>query len=636
MSISLLSLQNPPTPAYSSGFLRLRLPFDRSEIDGCFQKRFRGIVSHLPEHLAVVDGQHYLTYRALDQTSDILARAVHQFTGGKPVPVAILSPHNAAAVITIVGVLKAGAIYVALDASLPEATLQTILIDSQALLLVADSSMEILVERLTAERIPVVFWDQLELSKENNTLKENFAPDTPAAILYTTGSTGKPKGVLRSHRRLLYHGWQATHYLGYCPSDRATHFYSIAYGGSTSDIFYPLLTGATIISTRPADLSIDELDKWLRREKVTILHMPVMLYRSYVESLGERRAPESIRLITLSGQTVRKEDVIQFQKLFAPHCILRVSLQAGEFGHATEFLIDQQSEITTETVPVGYPSYGFDIMILDENRQPVPDGMKGEIVIRSDQLALEYWGQPELTAQRFIPDPFQPGARLCLTGDMGRMHADGLLEHLGRKDFMVKIRGFRAEPEMVEKILRTLEGVKDVVVAAYGLPSGDNALVAYVVPWELPGPSTASLRQELAKELPDYLVPSDFIIMESFPLTPSGKLDRLGLPKPVAGRPQLSTPYVGPRTPYEEILCALWSEVLGLKWVGIHDGFIDLGGDSLLAMQLTSRIIREFEIDLLPRTLFEASTVARMAEIILQHQLTLLRPEEIEKLMEDL
>lgn len=635
MNISSLLLDNPPGPDYLPGFLRLRLPFDRNEIEGCFSRRFKDVVSRLPNHLAVAGGGHYLSYKALDQASDALAHAICEYTVGKPVPVAILSPHNAAAVITIVSVLKAGAIYVAVDPSLPEITQQNILNDSRAILLVADSSMQVQAERLAEARIPIIFWDHLDQDQLDKPLRDDFSPETPAAILYTTGSTGKPKGVLRSHRRLLYHGWQATHYLGYCPYDRATHLYSIAYGGSTSDIFYPLLTGATVITTRPADLSIVELDAWLRREQATVLHMPVMLYRSYVESLTGRKAPDSIRLITLSGQTVRKEDVANFQRLFASHCILRVSFQAGEFGHATEFLVDHQSEITTETVPVGYASDGFDILILDENQQPVASGATGEIAIRSNQLALEYWGQPELTAKRFIPDPFLPGARLCLTGDMGRLHSDGLLEHLGRKDLMVKIRGFRAEPEMVEKVLRALEGVKDVVVAAFSLPSGDNTLVAYVVPRQLPGPSASTLRQGLAKELPDYMVPSDFVILESLPLTPSGKIDRRGLPRPEANRPELDTPYTAPRTPYEEKLCALWAEMLGWKRIGIHDGFLDLGGDSLLAMQLTSRIIREFEIDLLPRTLFEASTVARMAEIIVQHQLARLSPEEIEQLLGD-
>lgn len=633
MKISSLLQSCETSPAYEPGFLRLRIPYDRSEIEGCFSTRFSQVVRRLPEHLAVVSGQQFLTYSGLDQASDCLAKTILQYTAGISKPVALLVPHNAAAMISIVGVLKAGAIYVALDVGLPDATLQSILTDSQAILLVSDSLLAIQAKRLGECGIPVVYWDQLDSRDVDGVLNDVYSPETPAAILYTTGSTGKPKGVLRSHRRLLYHGWQATHYLGFCPSDRVTHLYSIAYGGSTTDIFYPLLTGATIISTRPANLSPSDLDAWLRRERLTVLHMPVMLYRSYMESLESIKAPESIRLVTLSGQTVRKEDVQRYKQYFAPHCILRVSLQAGEFGHATEYLIDHQTQINTETVPVGYASDGYEITILDETQKPVPHGKKGEIAIRSSQLAMGYWGQPELTVKRFINDPVHPGEKLCLTGDMGCMHPDGLLEHLGRKDFMVKIRGFRVELEFVEKKLRSVGGLKDVVILAYETPSGDNMLAAYIVPEKLPGPAILSIRQELGQELPDYMVPTEIVILDRLPLTTSGKIDRHGLPKPEFNRPALNSDYVAPRTPYEFKLCILWAEVLGWKQVGIHDRFLDLGGNSLLAMKLISRIMSEFGIDLTPQTLFEASTVASLSELIIKYQLMRMKADEIQSIL---
>jgi amino acid adenylation domain-containing protein len=626
---------SPPASAYSRSFLRMRLPYDRSELFGCFPQRFRKVVQHVPDHLAIIDENGQFSYAELDQASDGLAAAILEFTQGREEPVALLATHGAGAVIAILGVLKAGAIYVALDPTSPK-TLESILADSRARLLVAERTLEAQALSLVGDTLSVIWLDRQELPKAVVTLRDDYSPETPAAVLYTTGSTGKPKGVLRTHGRLVYHGWQAAHYLNMGPLDRTSYLHSYAFVASASDIFYPLLTGATIVSRSPAGLNLLEFDAWLRNYEISVLHIPVMLFRQYVESLQGRAAPETIRLVFLSGQTVRIEDVNSIRRLFAPHCLLRVYLGAGEYGHATEFLIDRQTVITTETVPVGYAPDGYEIVVLDENRLPVPAGTPGEIAIRSRFLALEYWGQPELTAERFIPDPFRSSGRLCLTGDLGRMHADGLVEHLGRKDWMLKVRGFRVEPARVEQALRTLESVKDAIVIGQKLPSGDHRLVAYVVPRWIPGPSGPTLRQGLAKELPDYMLPGIFVLLNEFPLASTGKVDRQALPLPDAHRPELDIPYLAPRTPYEEKLCAIWAEVLGWETIGIQDGFLDLGGHSLLAAQIISRINRDFGADLPLHTIFESSTVEQMAQVILERQMSNLEKEDFENLLADL
>jgi acyl carrier protein len=274
------------------------------------------------------------------------------------------------------------------------------------------------------------------------------------------------------------------------------------------------------------------------------------------------------------------------------------------------------------SVLIGRPVSNTMVYILDQNLQPVPVGVIGELHVGGAGLAREYLNRPELTAEKYIPNPFseEPGERLYRTGDLARYHPDGNIEFLGRIDHQVKIRGFRIEPGEIEVVLAQHPSVVETVVIAREDQLGDKQLVAYVVLNEKPTVINNELRNFLRQKLPDYMMPSAFVALDLLPLTPSGKVDRKSLPAPDSERPGAEDSYVAPRTPIENVLAGIWCEVLGLKKVGIHDNFFELGGHSLLATQVISRLRKVFEIEIQLRTLFESPTVEELAVALLQRE----------------
>jgi hypothetical protein len=342
-------------------------------------------------------------------------------------------------------------------------------------------------------------------------------------------------------------------------------------------------------------------------------------------------------------------------------------LASTETGADRLFFIDRETELP-RVLPVGYPVAGSEILLLDEHGREVGPGEVGEIAVRSRYLALGYWRRPELTAEKFLaiadkggvevlrcygvkdanpntPTPQHPNTptsntqhpplRIYLTGDLGRMLPDGCLFHLGRKDFQVKVRGYRIETGEVEAALLEQAEIREAIVAAREDRPGDKRLVAYVVPVAKRAPTVSALRRALADTLPDHMVPSAFVMMEALPRTANGKVDRGALPGPGRTRPDLETPFAAPRTPLEQALAAIWAEVLGLDPVGLHDNFLELGGHSLLAAQLLSRVRSAFQVDLALRRFFQAPTVAGLAGKIMQSRLEQAGTEEAIRLLEE-
>jgi non-ribosomal peptide synthetase component F len=303
---------------------------------------------------------------------------------------------------------------------------------------------------------------------------------------------------------------------------------------------------------------------------------------------------------------------------------------------ASYYLLDKYSQLAEPVIPVGYPMAGRELFILGEQGQPLGPGEVGQIAVKSSYLSPGYWRQPELTAATFLPDPQGSEARIYLTGDMGRFRPDGCLEHLGRKDDLVKIRGQRVELAEVEMALLALAEVREAVVVAQKRAEGDNRLVAYLVPRLQPPPSVTELRTALAQTLPDHMIPAAFLMMERFPLLSFGKVDRRALPAPDTARPDLSVAYQPPQTPTETGLVDLMAQVLKLDRVGIHDNFFELGGDSLLATQLVSRIQTEFGLELPVVNLFENPTAAALARLMVKAQAESLQDQELDQLLAEL
>jgi len=371
-------------------------------------------------------------------------------------------------------------------------------------------------------------------------------------------------------------------------------------------------------------------------EGITFYQSVPTLFRHFVGTLNEGEQFPKLRLIRLQGEPMYSSDVALFQNHFTSDCILVNSIATTETGSFRLYYVDQNTQITGSLVPVGYPVEGKEVFLLDDSGSRVSFNDIGEIAVRSSFLPEDEWPKPGISQAAFRPETERSSEDIYRTGDLGRMLADGCLIHLGRKDFQVKIRAYRVEVAEVEMALLERDDIKEAVVVAREDRPGNARLVAYVIPASQPTPTIPSLRSTLRETLPEYMVPSAFVFLDAVPTLPNGKLDRLGLPAPGSARPELGTALVGARTPVEQGLLEVWAEVLGLDEVGVHDDFLELGGDSLLAGQVVSRVISEFRVELPLRSLFQAPTVADMALAITQRQAKAADQADIDRLLAEL
>ena len=594
------------------------VPFTQDEVEQSVPARFEAIVRRDPRRLAVKMREQPCTYEALNRTANQVAHALLAARGAGAEPIAFLLEQSTVALATIFGILKAGKCYVPLDPTLPRARLTTILEDVQPGLLITNNHNLAVARSLTNTGCQVLNTDTLAagLSTENPGLA--LSPDTLASILYTSGSTGRPKGVVQNHRNILHHGMRVANILHISADDRIALLASLGTGQGQTVMFYALLSGAALYPRHVKEEGLTHLAAWLRQEEMTIYHSSATVFRAFVDTLAGGESFPKLRLLRVGSETVSPTDVEHYKALFPPDCLLLNSLSSTETGTIRMYLMNKETSINGSTVPVGYAVAGVEVLLLDENGAEVEVNQPGEIVVKSRYLSPGYWRQPDLTAAVFLPDPQGGDERLYRTGDLGYRLPDGCLVHLGRQDFRVKVRGHRIEVAEVEQVLRGHAEIKDVVVMAQPNHAGEHHLVAYVVPAQEPGPSIRALQDLVRQTLPDYMVPAVFIQLAALPLTPGGKVDRQQLPTPGRIRPQLVQPYVGPRTPIEVELVRLWTQALGVEQVGIHDAFLELGGDSLLAMRLVVRVQEAFQVDVPLRSLLEAPTVADMAVAITQ------------------
>src|SRR5918998_520240 len=598
--------------------------FAEEETEHSIPERFEEQVGKFPERIALRVAGREFTYDALNRAPNQIARAILAIEAeGQQRVAMMLEQDDPLLAATILGIFKAGKVYVPIDPSYPPARTSYILEDSQADLILAGSSSLPLTRELAGnnERRRVLNIDEIidEIgagpSDENPALP--IDPDAIAYIIYTSGSTGEPKGVIQTHRNLLGFVRNYTNSWRISASDHLTLFYSPSVSQSLMDIFGALLKGAALHPYNAKREGLANLATWLTKEGITVFDSVPSLYRNFLESLsGDEEFPE-LRLIRLGGEPLSRELVTRSRKHF-PGCVLVNQLAATETSMIAQYFIDSETEITGSTVvPAGYAVDGVEVSLIDEaTGAEVGFGQVGEIAIKSRYLSPGYWRRPDLSQAAFSFDPHGGGERLYHTGDLGRMRPDGCLEYLGRKDLRVKIRGHSVEVAEIEAVLHDLAEVKEAAVRAIELAQDDTRLVAYIVPRDESFPSVSRLRAALAEALPDYMIPSAFVRLEALPLTPSGKVDRRALPEPDEERPDLEGAYEAPRTPVEEALAGIWADVLRLERVGIHDDFFELGGHSLLATQVISRLRDAFGVELSLPGFFEGPTVAGLAEKI--------------------
>ena len=589
--------------------------FKREEIEQSIPDRFEEQVRKYPNRLAIKGKNYELSYSDLNLVANRVARAVLDQRGGGEEPVALLLEQGAPLITGILGILKAGKITVPLDPSYPSGRTSYMLEDSQASLILTNKQNLSLARESAKCGIKLLNIDDLDVNLSIRDPGLSISPDNLAYILYTSGSTGLPKGVTQNHRNLLHQIMIYTNTLHICAEDRLTLLTSVT-GQAMNTIFDALLNGAALYPLNVREEGVHPLADLLIQQEMTIYFSGSPLFRRFIDTLTGGEEFSKLRVVRLASQTVFKSDVDLYKKHFSPDCVFVNGLSSGETGKVRIYYVDKDTEITTSTVPVGFPVDDKDVRLVDDEGNDVGFNQVGEIEVRSPYLRLGYWGKPELTQETFRSDPGGGNQRIYRMGDMGRMLPNGCLELLGRKDFQVKIRGYRVEIAEVETALLELTSIKEAVVLAREDTAGEQRLVAYLVPATEPAPSIEEVRNFLRKKLPDHMVPSQYLFLNALPLLPNGKLDRRALPAPDQGRPQLETHFDRPRTPMEEVLAGIWADVLGIDRVGIHDDFLDLGGDSLMAGAMLVHLEGTFGKDLPLAILVRASTVEQLANVL--------------------
>ncbi|MGC5403609.1 amino acid adenylation domain-containing protein [Streptomyces sp. DT225] len=564
-----------------------------------------------PDETAVIAGDTSLTYRELTARAGRLA---HELAGrgvGPESVVAVSLPRSADLVVALLAVLKAGAAYLPVDPRYPSHRLVPIFDEARPLLVLTDTAT---VPVLPAHEAPDVLLDTLDLTADAPGPARAPHPDQTAYVMYTSGSTGKPKGVAITHANVVNGVLQLAPRVGMAAGKRLLAGTSVNFDVSVFEIFTTLAHGG-VVEVVPDVLVLGDRSSWSGSVISTVPS-------AFAELVGEIAGRVEVETVVFAGEALPAALAERTRSAFPGVRVVNAYGQSESF-YATTFTAEGEPLDGTGSVPVGTPLGNMRTYVLGPGLDPAPPGAVGELYVGGN-VGRGYHGRAALTAERFVPDPFGPaGSRMYRTGDLARWNAEGRLEYLGRGDAQVKVRGFRVEPAEVEAALTAHPGVTQAVVIARDGRGGGTGrqLVAYVVPTgtgDAPatgdpagpaGPDARALRLFVSERLPDFMVPSAFVVLDRMPLTPNGKLDRAALPEPE----YTATAYRAPRTSREEILTGLFGEVLGVDRVGIDDGFFELGGHSLLATRLISRARAEMGIEIPIRKIFDLPTVAALA-----------------------
>src|SRR6202050_2861295 len=568
-----------------------------------------------PEQVALVFENENVSYRELNERSNQLAHYLRKQGVGPNVFVGICVERSIEMVIGLLAILKAGGAYIPLDPEYPTERLAMMVEDSQTPGVLTQQK---LLAHLSSRDTPTFCLDtDWETLSSESTSNPNVAvsPSDAAYAIYTSGSTGKPKGVVNVHQgivnRLL---WMQDAYR--LPSDDCVlQKTPYSFDVSVWEFFWPLMTGARLVIARPGGHRDPRyLAEIISREKITTLHFVPSMLRSFLEAV-EIPKRGSVRQVFCSGEALPAD----LQREY----FSRVDAQLYNLYGPTEASVDVthwtcRRDDTRSFVPIGRPIANIEVYILDDRVQQIPVGAEGELHIGGIGLARGYLNRPELTAEKFIRNPFSddPNARLYKTGDLARFLPSGDVEYLGRLDHQVKIRGFRIELGEIEVVTSRYPGIREVVVVAREDTPGDKRLVAYVVPAQIGEFETAGLQGFLKKQLPDYMIPA-VIVLQAMPLSANGKVDRKALPAPSAENHPETHDCIAARNEIEKGLVNIWSDLLAIQKIGIKDNFFELGGHSLLAIRLVSRIEQSFGKELSLASLLEAQTIKQQADLML-------------------
>lgn len=561
-------------------------------------QQFEQQVARDPTAIALSSRGEVWNYGRLNEAANRLAWALLQNPGRSPV--LLLLEHHIPIMVALLGVLKAGRPYVALPPNSPLPQILFTLADLGAEWVIGPAALRPELpppcRLLELEQLPI------DLPCTNPTV----SPAELAAILYTSGSTGEPKGIGRTQAAILHRASQDSRQYPIRPTDRFSHLFLMAFGAAILHPFSALLNGAGLYLFEPQHQAVSQLAHWIKEAEITVLHIPVTLFRLLCDwLLAHNMVLPSPRIVQLAGEMVSWADIGQGRACFGPQTIFLHRYASTETGVIAQLEIEPHFPLPTEgAVPAGYAVADKELLILDDELRLLPAGQVGQIGIRSPHLS-HYWQRPQLTNQAFAPNP---AGEIYLTGDLGKIAPDGLLELAGRKDQQLKIRGYRVEPGRIEMALRQIPGVAGAAVVADG-PEKQRLLAYWVTDKQIPLTSD-QVRQALQSQLPDYLIPARFVQLVALPLTQSGKINYQALPQSavvVSGRE-----YTPAQNDHQKALISLWEELLNVRPIGIHDNFFLLGGDSLLAMRLLGQIEQHVGLKISLTRLLHTPTIAQL------------------------
>jgi amino acid adenylation domain-containing protein len=586
--------------------------------DRCIHQLFEEQAAQTPEAVAVIYGDEQLTYLELNQRANQLAHYLHQQGIEPDALIGICLERSLDLIVGLLGILKAGGGYVPLDPSYPRERLDFMVADTHLQIIITHSQFKDIFTGSVSPLMQTLVLDQhwpLCEAQPTTNLECLSSSENLACVLYTSGSTGTPKGVMIPHRavnRLVCN----TDYLQINSAHRVAHASNISFDAATFEIWGALLNGARlIILSKGVLLSTSELAATLRQQAIDVLFLTTALFNVLVET-----APDvltSISHLLTGGEAANPHSMRKALQYIPTDGLLNVYGPTENTTLSSWFNVNSIAN-EAETVSIGRPIANSRMYILDASLQPVPIGVPGELYLGGDGLARGYLNRPDLTAERFISDRLSdiPEARLYKTGDLARYLPDGNVEFLGRLDHQIKLRGFRIELGEIETALNQHPAVRESMSLLKEDAIRGKYLIAYVVSAQRPLPTEKELRTFLQQWLPEYMVPSALVALDHWPVTPNGKINRNALPEPVWSHTKQPDTSVAPRTPLEQMIAKVWCEVLDIKQVGIHDNFFQLGGHSLLTMQLASRLSVLLDRKISVKTIFTQPTVAQLAEML--------------------
>jgi amino acid adenylation domain-containing protein len=586
-----------------------------------------------PENPAVIFEGSLLSYRELHAAANQVAHLLKKLGVGPEIRVGVCMERSAQLVIALLGILKAGGAYVPMDQSYPPARLNYMLEDAQVTVLLVDKNFTQKLKNIKMHASLVCLEEQSDTigCESTDALEPGVTGDNLAYLIYTSGSTGQPKGVMSAHHGLLNRlRWMQEAY-GLDGTDRVLQKTPFGFDVSVWEFFWPLMYGAVLVVARAEGHKDSRyLVETIQQEKITTIHFVPSMLQVFLQEPGIERC-RSLRRVISSGEALSAPLVQEFQKL--------LMAELHNLYGPTEASIDVSCwecprPQKSRSVLIGRPIANTQLYVLDSHLQPVPAGISGELYLGGAGLARGYWGRAELTAEKFVPNPFslEAGARLYRTGDLVRWRADGNLEYLGRLDMQVKLRGYRIELGEIEAVLRQHPEVSQALVALKDNGAGEKRLTAYVVSNQ----GTDEIREYLKSKLPEYMIPS-IVFASKIPLTVNGKIDYNALPAALLDASSPNRPYVAPRSAIEEQIAHACCDLLRIQRIGIHDNFFDLGGHSLLAMRLLTWARETFQAQTVPlRGFFETPTVAGLAALTVKCEPRPGQTEKIAKFLQQL